>query len=53
MCVRGIDFVFFYNFSIDVWYCSDSVVFIVVLLLLRMGHSVEVIILNITFICIF
>jgi hypothetical protein len=27
LCVRGIDFVSYYDFSIGVWNCSDSIVF--------------------------
>jgi Zn-dependent M28 family amino/carboxypeptidase len=29
LCVRGIDFVFLYDFSIAFWNCSDIVVFFV------------------------
>jgi len=27
MCVKGVDFAFFYDFSIWVWNCSDNLVF--------------------------
>jgi hypothetical protein len=27
MCDRGVDFFCFYNFSVECWNCSDSVVF--------------------------
>jgi hypothetical protein len=27
MCAMGIDFAYFYHFSIGLWNCSDSVVF--------------------------
>ena len=27
MCLRGIDFATFYNFSIEIWNCSNSMVF--------------------------
>ena len=28
MCVRDIEFVYFYDFSIEFWNCSDSVIFV-------------------------
>ena len=29
VCVKGIDFVYFYDYSIRFWKCSDSVVFFI------------------------
>jgi hypothetical protein len=28
MCVRDIEFTYFYDFSIECWNCSDSVIYI-------------------------
>ena len=39
MCVRDIEFTYFYDFSIECWNCSDSVVYIFFILLYILGYE--------------
>jgi hypothetical protein len=39
MCVRGIEFTYFYDFSIECWNCFDSVIYIFFISLYILGYD--------------
>ena len=41
MCVRDIEFTYFYDFSIECWNCSDRAIYIFFILLQAMKNPAE------------